>query len=90
MKLPDGFYISTPVGKYNPDWAIAFYEGTVKHIYFVAETKGTLDTLQMNHISPIEQAKIDCAREHFKAISNGEVVYDVVDNYKALLEKVMR
>ena len=90
VKLPDGFYISTPVGKYNPDWAIAFYEGTVKHIYFVAETKGTLDTLQMNHISPIEQAKIDCAREHFKAISNGEVVYDVVDNYKALLEKVMR
>ena len=90
VKLPDGFYISTPVGKYNPDWAIAFYEGTVKHIYFVAETKGTLDTLQMNHISPIEQAKIDCAREHFKALSNGEVVYDVVDNYKALLEKVMR
>ena len=90
VKLPDGFYISTPVGKYNPDWAIAFYEGTVKHIYFVAETKGTLDTLQMNHISPIEQAKIDCAREHFKALSNGDVVYDVVDNYKALLEKVMR
>lgn len=90
VKLPDGFYISTPVGKYNPDWAIAFYEGTVKHIYFVAETKGTLDTLQMNHISPIEQAKIDCAREHFKAISNGEVVYDVVDSYKALLEMVMK
>lgn len=90
VKLPDGFYISTPVGKYNPDWAIAFYEGTVKHIYFVAETKRTLDTLQMNHISPIEQAKIDCAREHFKALSNGEVVYDVVDSYKALLEMVMK
>ena len=39
VKLPDGFYISTPVGHYNPDWAIAFYEGKVKHIYFVAETK---------------------------------------------------
>lgn len=90
VKLPDGFYISTPVGKYNPDWAIAFYEGTVKHIYFVAETKGTLETLQMNHISPIEQAKIDCAREHFQAISNGEVVYDVVDSYKTLLEQVMK
>ena len=38
VKLPNGFYISTPVGKYNPDWAIAFYEGSVKHIYFVAET----------------------------------------------------
>ena len=45
VKLPGGFYIDTPVGKYNPDWAIAFYEGSVKHIYFVAETKGDLSTL---------------------------------------------
>ena len=90
VKLPNGFYITTPVGKYNPDWAIAFYEGTVKHIYFVAETKGTLDTLKFNHITPTEQAKIDCAREHFKAISSGDVVYDVVDSYKSLLGKVMR
>lgn len=90
VKLPNGFYITTPVGKYNPDWAIAFYEGTVKHIYFVAETKGTLDTLKFNHITPTEQAKIDCAREHFKAISSGDVVYDVVDSYQALLNKVMK
>ena len=62
VKLPSGFYISTPIGKYNPDWAIAFYEGSVKHIYFVAETKGTLDTMHLNHISPQEQAKIDCAK----------------------------
>ena len=90
VKLPDSFYISTPVGHYNPDWAIAFYEGTVKHIYFVAETKGTLDSLYLNHITPVEQAKIDCAREHFKAISNGNVIYDVVDSYETLLNKVMR
>ena len=91
VKLPDGFYISTPVGKYNPDWAIAFYEGNVKHIYFVAETKGTLDSLQLsNHIAPIEQAKIDCARKHFKAISSGNVVYEVIDSYKSLLEEVMK
>ena len=91
VKLPDGFYISTPVGKYNPDWAIAFYEGTVKHIYFVAETKGTLDSLRMkSHISNVEQAKIDCARAHFKAISSGSVIYDVVDSYKTLLDKVMK
>lgn len=89
VKLPDGFYISTPVGKYNPDWAIAFYEGTVKHIYFVAETKGTLDTLQMNHISPLEQAKIDCAKEHFKAISSNDVIYEVVDSYASLMNIVM-
>ena len=62
VKLPDGFFISTPVGKYNPDWAVAFYEGQIKHIYFVAETKGSLDSLHLNHITPTEQAKIDCAR----------------------------
>lgn len=90
VKLPNGFYISTPVGHYNPDWAIAFYEGTVKHIYFVAETKGTLDSLNLNHITPVEQAKIDCARGHFKAISSSDVIYDVVNNYQSLLEKVMR
>ena len=90
VKLPSGFYISTPVGKYNPDWAIAFYEDHVKHIYFVAETKGDLDTLEMKHISPVEDAKIRCARRHFKAISNGDVVYDVINSYDALLQKVMK
>lgn len=90
VKLPSGFYISTPVGRYNPDWAIAFYEGSVKHIYFVAETKGTLDTMKLNHITPTEQAKIDCAKAHFRAISTEDVVYSVVDSYQALLEKVMK
>lgn len=79
-----------PVGRYNPDWAIAFYEGSVKHIYFVAETKGTLDTMKLNHITPTEQAKIDCAKAHFRAISTDDVVYSVVDSYQALLEKVMK
>lgn len=87
VKLPDGFYISTPVGKYNPDWAIAFYEGTVKHIYFVAETKGSMSSMQLRLI---EESKIHCAKEHFKAISSDNVVYDVVDSYKSLMEKVMR
>ena len=87
VKLPDGFYISTPVGRYNPDWAIAFYEGKVKHIYFVAETKGSMNSMQLRLI---EESKIHCAREHFKAISSGNVVYDVVDSYKSLLEKVMK
>lgn len=91
VKLPDSFYISTPAGKYNPDWAIAFYEGTVKHIYFVAETKGTMQALTLqSHISPLEDAKNHCAREHFKAISGDNVVYDVVDSYTSLLEKVMK
>ena len=87
VKLPGGFYINTPVGKYNPDWAIAFHDGKVKHIYFVAETKGSLSSMQLRLV---EEAKIHCAREHFKAISTGSVVYDVVDSYQTLLEKVLK
>lgn len=87
VKLPDGFYISTPVGKYNPDWAIAFYDGNIKHIYFIVETKGSMNSMQLRLI---EESKIHCAREHFKAVSNGTVVSDVVDSYKSLLEKVMK
>lgn len=87
VKLPDGFYISTPVGHYNPDWAIAFYEGSVKHIYFVAETKGSMSSMQLRKI---EESKIYCAREHFKAISDGNVVYDVVDSYRSLMDKVLK
>ena len=87
VKLPDSFYISTPLGHYNPDWAIAFYEGTVKHIYFVAETKGSMSSMQLRQI---EESKIYCAREHFKAISGDNVVYDVVDSYETLLNKVMK
>ena len=55
---PRGFYIPTPVGNYSPDWAISFKKGKVKHIFFIAETKGTMDSLQLR---PIEQAKISCA-----------------------------
>jgi type III restriction enzyme len=86
VKLPNGFFISTPVGKYNPDWAIAFHEGKVKHIYFVAETKGSMSSMQLRMV---EEAKIHCAREHFKAISTDSVVYDVVDSYATLMSKVM-
>lgn len=87
VKLPNGFYINTPIGNYNPDWAIAFHEGNVKHIYFVAETKGSMSSLQLRQV---EEAKIDCAREHFKAISTDSVVYDVIDSYSALMDRVMK
>jgi type III restriction enzyme len=87
VKLPNSFYIRTPVGKYNPDWAIAFHDGKVKHIYFVAETKGSLSTLDL---LKIEAAKIECAREHFKAISTGSVVYDVIDSYRTLMDRIMQ
>ena len=87
VKLPSGFYINTPVGKYNPDWAIAFHEDKVKHIYFVAETKGDLSSMQLRKV---EELKIHCAKEHFKEISSNTVKYEVVDSYDALLNEVMK
>ena len=85
-KLPRGFSIPTPVGHYSPDWAIVFHEGTVRHIYFVAETKGTMDSLNLR---PIEKAKIDCAKKLFTTLSNGMVTYDHVDDFQQLMNKVM-
>ena len=81
-KLPKGFHIPTPVGNYSPDWAIAFNEGSVKHIYFIAETKGTMESLQLK---PIEQAKISCAKKLFNEISSSKVKYHDVDSYQSLL-----
>ncbi len=82
-KLPRGFSIPTPVGNYSPDWAISFRKGTVKHIYFIAETKGTMEAMNLR---PVEKAKIDCARKLFKSLSNEDVVYDSVDSYQHLLD----
>ena len=81
-KLPKGFHIPTPVGNYSPDWAIAFYEGTVKHIFFIAETKGSMESLDLR---PIEKAKTDCAKKLFNEISGSNVRYSVVDSYQRLL-----
>jgi type III restriction enzyme len=84
-KLPNGFAIPTPVGDYHPDWAIAFKQGSVRHIYFVAETKGSLSSLQLREI---EKCKIDCARKFFSRITSDQVRYDVVDTYGKLMELV--
>lgn len=88
-KLPRGFFIPTPVGNYNPDWAIAFKEDSVKHVYFVAETKGSMSTMQLRKI---EEAKIDCARKFFTAINaratSEQVTYNVVSSYDELLQLV--
>ena len=81
-KLPKGFHIPTPVGNYSPDWAIAFYEGTVKHVYFVAETKGTMESLNLR---PIEKAKISCAKKLFNEISTNNVRYHDVDSFQSLM-----
>ncbi len=84
-KLPKGFSIPTPVGDYNPDWAIAFQEGKVKHVYFVAETKGSMSSMDLR---AIEKSKIDCARKFFPKISSANVTYDVVDSFSKLMELV--
>jgi len=84
-KLPRGFFIPTPVGNYNPDWAIVFHEGKVKHVYFVAETKGRMES--MYHMG-IEKAKMACARKHFAQISNEAVKYETVDSFEELMKIV--
>ena len=85
-KMPRTFYIPTPLGKYSPDWAIAFKEGAVKHIYFIAETKGTMSTMELR---PIELAKIKCADKLFEKLSNGEVHYGQVTSYQDLMNMVL-
>lgn len=88
-KLPRGFLIPTPVGDYNPDWAITFKEGSVKHIYFVAETKGSMSSMQLR---AFEHTKIECARKFFdeinRRITTEHVKYDVVTSYGKLMEIV--
>ncbi|MCA9191109.1 MAG: DEAD/DEAH box helicase family protein [Planctomycetales bacterium] len=85
-KLPRSFFIPTPVGNYNPDWAIAFEEGKVKHVYFIAETKGSMSSMELRKI---EESKIECARKFFTKITSDQVKYDVVDSYSKLMELVM-
>jgi len=85
-KLPRGFYIPTPVGKYSPDWAIAFKEGKIKYVYFIAETKGTNESTKLDSM---EQAKIKCAEKLFEKLSNGEVHYGQVKDYKSLMDIVL-
>jgi len=88
-KLPRGFFIPTPVGDYNPDWAISFREGSIKHVFFVAETKGSMSTMDLR---PLEATKIECARKFFAEINKKyapkNVKYDVVNSFGKLMEIV--
>jgi type III restriction enzyme len=86
-KLPSGFKIPTPLGNYNPDWAIVFDTAQFKYIYFIAETKGSMDSLQLR---AIEDLKIQYARKHFEALGHSDIKYDVVDSYDSLMNQIMR
>ena len=82
-KLPRSFQIPTPVGNYAPDWAIAFNQGAVKHIFFIAETKGSMDSMQLKKV---EEAKIGCAEKLFNNLSTSHVRYHKVDSYQTMLD----
>lgn len=84
-KLPKSFYIPTPEGRYTPDWAIVFNESeNIKHLYFIAETKGSTNP---DDLRGIESIKIQCLRELCKIISSPEIECDVVSDYKGLLKQ---
>lgn len=84
-KLPKGFHIPTPVGNYSPDWAIAFEKDKMKHIYFIAETKGSMSSMELREI---EKNKIACAEKLFEQLSNLGVKYGKIDSYDALMSLV--
>ena len=86
-KLPKAFSIPTPVGGYTPDWAIAFKQGAVKHVYFVAETKGSMSSMEFRKI---EETKIECARRFSTRLASEQVKYRVVTSYAKLMEIVQR
>lgn len=86
-KLPRDFKIPTPLGNYNPDWAIVFDNNDFKYIYFIAETKGSLDSLELRGV---EKQKIEYAKKHFETLKDDKIKYDVVDSYDSLLNKIMK
>jgi type III restriction enzyme len=85
-KLPKGEYvIYTPVGKFSPDWMIVFDKDKVKYAYFVIETKGSARKLDLRGV---ERIKIECAKKHFQAISDGNVKFDAVSSFDELRNKI--
>lgn len=85
-KLPKGFHIPTPVGKYNPDWAIAFDAEKVRHVYFIAETKGSMSSMQFREL---EKNKVECARKFFASLNKESVKYDVISSYEDLMDIIL-
>lgn len=86
-KLPRSFQIPTPVGNYAPDWAIAMKLDGIKHIFFIAETKGAMGSME---IRGIEKAKIECAEKLYNSISTAKVKYHKVTSYSDLLDEMSK
>ena len=87
-KLPNKFKIKTPIGNYNPDWAIVFNKNEKKHIFFIAETKGSMDSMELRGK---EKLRIDYAKKYFETLNDyfkekgKKINYDVIDSYKNLV-----
>ncbi|MCY3966313.1 MAG: DEAD/DEAH box helicase family protein [Acidobacteria bacterium] len=87
-KLPSWFRVATPLGSYNPDWAVLVDSDDGERLYLVVETKGTIHTAELR---PAEQEKIKCGRAHFKALATGDspARYEVASSLDELLAQVM-
>lgn len=86
-KLPNEFKIPTPMGTYNPDWAVVFERVDRKNIYFVAETKGNCEELQLKGA---ENLKIQYAKRYFECLNDEDIIYDCVNNYGELVNKILK
>ena len=78
FKIPDRFKIDTPIGTYNPDWAVLWEKNGEQKLYFILETKGTESLFNLK--TP-EQLKIHCGKEHFKALGNGLEMHGPVKDW---------
>ena len=83
-KLPDWFKVSTPLGSYNPDWAVLIEKDGMKKLYFVIETKANINEQSLR---PTESQKIKCGQKHFEAINRG-AVFTAVDDFNSFIENV--
>jgi type III restriction enzyme len=85
-KLPGWFTIDTPLGSYNPDWAVLVETDSRERLFFVVESKGSLFT---DTLRPAEQAKINCGREHFRAL-HADVEFTVANDYRTFSDTFAR
>ena len=83
-KLPDWFKISTPLGSYNPDWAVLIEKDGEQKLYFVLETKANI---QLEFLRPAEHDKIMCGHKHFEALGN-DTVFKPIDDFDEFIENI--
>ncbi len=84
-KLPDWFKIDTPLGSYNPDWAVLVDKDGTEKLYFVVETKSSMFS---DALRPTEKAKIECGKAHFKALGN-ETTFLKADSYDSFDSQIL-